>query len=71
MLSHYVSIGNEELMWQLGQSSSNSGEVISTIIVQKAASGLVPYRYYQLLLKDRQKDYSIADDIEKIVLYQL
>lgn len=40
MLSHYVSIGNGEHMWKLGQSSSNSGEVISTVIVQKAVSGL-------------------------------
>lgn len=40
MLSHYVSIGNGELMWKLGQPSSNSGEVISTVTVQKAVSGL-------------------------------
>lgn len=39
MLSHYVSIGNGEFMWKIGQPSSNSGEVISTVTVQKAVSG--------------------------------
>lgn len=42
----------------------NSGEVITTVMVQKAVFWLVSNRYCQLLLKDQQKDYSTADDRE-------
>lgn len=40
VLSHYISIGNGELMWQPGESSLNSGEVISTVIAENTGSGL-------------------------------
>jgi len=73
MQSHCVSIGSGEFMWKIGQSSlklrgsnyyCNSAEVCFWPVS-------VSYRYCQLLLKDRQKDYSIADDIERIMLYRL
>lgn len=55
VLSHYVSIGNGELMWKLGQSSSKPGEAISAVIVQKAVSGLCLAGFTNCFLKIGKK----------------